>query len=1228
MNIIPTKPRRICALPHLVLSPLFLAVVLSLLWPSASQAMYWDGNGATDGAGSAPSGTWGVDPFWNTDGNGTNATTAWVPGSIAIFSAGTNATGTFTVNVSGTQTVGFMSVEEGNVTFSGGSIFFNNGVFNVSTNATATAYTVLVTTNGLNKDSGGGILILAATNSYTGPTQVHEGFMRLGAPDVIPDLSPLSVSNNPNPATFDLNGYNETVGSLSANGKITLGAGRLTVGADNTPQTFSGIISGAGGLTKSGTGTQTLSGANSYTGQTIVSGGGLTLGASGVIADTSSILVNGGTLNLGTFSETVGPVTLSSGSIVSSAGSGVFTCGTVDVTTGTMTPNKMVCGTINLNGGTLATGGTGNGFGINCSGGLNINGGTATLAAGGVFANDVTLNSGTLIIGTTNVVGTGTLWLNGGNVQLLNSTARTVTNPVSIGGDISFNVPGSSTFSGPVTLTGQRTLTVNNTNTISGSIGENAAGRGLTKLGAGTLVLTGAANSYSGPTTNSAGIIQVNATSTLGNGAGNLVLNGGTLLSSAARTVATANPVILTADSTVATTSTSTSANFEFSGSIGGSAGTLSFVNNSASTGTFKPRFSGSGFNFSRPIVMTPGQLSFVQLNFFNTNSTDQTLSGVISGDGSLNRSASSSGTGGRTILSAANLYTGTTTINDGTLQIANTGALGGVGTNYTVTAGPGTTINANGILDLNGLALSEDITLTGGQVLDVSVAPATLNAPDGAVKAVTFSAGGSGVSGDATVLLSGGGGSGAAATLSVGVTASSFTIDNGGIYTSAPPATISAPSAGLTATATAVFVKNAGSNYTSAPTVTFNGGGGSNANFTALISSAGVVTNFVKVSGGSNYTSAPTITLDNGGGSGATAIAAMSGGAVTSVALSGPVTGVTITAPGSGYTTAPTIVFNAPPTNGVQALATGNSNQFTVVSITTTAPGSGYVSAPTVSLSSGTGFSGRATLSSGINLTNTGSIGGTGDITVNALITGTGSLNKVGSDTVTLNNTRSDYSGGTLVNGGVLKINNASGSATGTGAVTVTNGTLAGTGIITGPLIVAGSGTLSPGASIGTLTVSNDVTLTGNTFIEVDKTSHTCDKVIGINTLNYGGALTITNSSGTLVIGDSFPVFSATNYTGSFASITPPPGPGLAWSVNGGTLSVVQAPPTLNFSQTGNSLSFSWTGAYKLQAQTNLLTVGITTNWFDYNPNGNVSPVNVTINPANQTVFYRLISQ
>jgi autotransporter-associated beta strand protein len=83
--------------------------------------------------------------------------------------------------------------------------------------------------------------------------------------------------------SLDLNGADETIGSLAGGGvtggNVTLGAATLTAGGNNTSTTYSGTLSGTGGLVKAGTGTLILAGANTYSGDTTVSAG--TLGVAG-----------------------------------------------------------------------------------------------------------------------------------------------------------------------------------------------------------------------------------------------------------------------------------------------------------------------------------------------------------------------------------------------------------------------------------------------------------------------------------------------------------------------------------------------------------------------------------------------------------------------------------------------------------------------------------------------------------------------------------------------------------------------------------------------------------------------------------------------------------------------------------------------------------------------------------------------------------------------------------
>ena len=224
-------------------------------------------------------------------------------------------------------------------------------------------------------------------------------------------------------------------------------------------------------------------------------------------------------------------------------------------------------------------------------------------------------------------------------------------------------------------------------------------------------------------------------------------------------------------------------------------------------------------------------------------------------------------------------------------------------------------------------------------------------------------------------------------------------------------------------------------------------------------------------------------------------------------------------------------------------------------------------------------------------------------------------------------------FSGGASVNAGTLLVNNTAGSGTGTNNVTVkTSGTLGGSGIILGAITVQAGGNLAPGnAAIGTLTISNALTLGGNATIEINKGVGQDLVEASLSTVNYGGTLTVANVGGALTAGDTFTNFNAGAFTGNFSSIIGSAGVNLAYAFNptNGVLSVVStgvvAPPTLNVAQSGNALTFSWSAAgFKLQSQTNSLTTGLKANWSDY-PGGGSSPVSVTINPANPTVFFRL---
>ncbi len=240
--------------------------------------------------------------------------------------------------------------------------------------------------------------------------------------------------------------------------------------------------------------------------------------------------------------------------------------------------------------------------------------------------------------------------------------------------------------------------------------------------------------------------------------------------------------------------------------------------------------------------------------------------------------------------------------------------------------------------------------------------------------------------------------------------------------------------------------------------------------------------------------------------------------------------------------------------------------------------------------------------------------------------------LVKVGTGTQTLAGANT-YTGGTTISNGTLLVN---GSIV-NGATVRSGATLGGTGTINGVVTVNAGGTLAAGASIGTLTLGSSPVLDGAVRAEVDRNGGTpLADIISVtgNPIAYGGALVITNTGLPLQAGDTFTLFSASGYSGGFSIVSQTPGQAITWNtanltVNG-TISVTTATGApITAVKNGSNLDLSWPiealGA-QLQAQTNAPTVGISTNWFPVDGSTNVNSVSLPIDPANGSVFLRLV--
>ena len=553
---------------------------------------------------------------------GNSAVAPFSPGGITAQALTTTA-GTISLQSTTASTV------SGNVALGTGSLSLNNaGALAISG--------VISGTGGLTKN-GAGTLTLSGANTYTGATAINVGTLQLGAANRIANTSAVTVAGG---ATFNLNNFAETIGSLSGAGNVTLGTAILTTG-DATNTTFSGVMSGTGGLTKQGAGIFTLSGANTYTGATTINAGTLRVAGGAAIADTSAVTlanVAGATLDLNGTNETIG--SLAGGG----AAGGNVTLGAGTLTTGIAT-NTTYTGVISGSGG-LTKQGTG----------------IFTLSGANTYTGATTINAGTLTLGAANrIADVSAVTVAGGATFNLNNFAETI---------------GSLSGAGNVTL-GTGTLTAGGDNTSTAYSGIMSGTGGLTKQGTGTFTLSGN-NTYSGVTNVSAGTLVAAVNNALGTAAGGTtVASGATLGFSGGINYATAEPVTLNGG---------TLANLAGNNIF---AGPITLAANSAFTIADGTTMTVSGtVNGGSQLTVSSGTGG---INFLSAIGGTTPLSSLSATVGSVAL--------GPVITVGTQTYTGATTLN-GNLTTTNSA----ITLNSPVTLGANVVLNAgNGAIAMNG---------------------------------------------------------------------------------------------------------------------------------------------------------------------------------------------------------------------------------------------------------------------------------------------------------------------------------------------------------------------------------------------------------------------------------------------------------------------------------------------------------------------------------------------
>jgi autotransporter-associated beta strand protein len=692
---------------------------------------YWDDNGTTFGFGTA-GGTWAAPTTgdstqgWSTSGTGVlapgNVTTATA--DLLNFGTDTASLGltTGTITVSGTVSAANLTfgAASGPITISGGTIAMGSttGAFTVN-NTTDTIGSAITGTNGIAK-AGPGNLILSGTNTYTGATRLNGGTLTLdGNTGTLASTSTITG----NGGTFVYDNTNSSGAKTLTFGAVTASTGSTTIrniqgAADSSQITFASQAGHTVGATlnyvNSGSGASIVRTATTTAFDRSVFLNGSNYAAAGTTGSAITALAygayNSGDPSSGSYDSAQN--TVNPGQVTALIGSNWL----INSTT-TVSGTNFGTGTWKFNGGYTLTANTGTTIG-------------AILVTGGYTA---TVSSGTIRANTTDIVirtDTGT--------DVLNLTASVV----------NFN---------------------------------NTAPTSLTKSGSGTLKINGNSNSYGGNLYVNEGTMQVFKSDGLGFGGNNassslpvgtttvaagakLVLSGG----SSALTVnepITLNGGSLENDSTANTVTIDngiaglqmTNAGTGYSGTI-----SVSFSDGSAtataaqSSGPINSlTLTGAGAGYTSAPVVTingsgggSGAVVTAVLSSVTLNGTANTIGGAgnliinaVVADGTSSGGFAKIGAGTLT-LNGDNTYTGSTTVNGGTLaigaadRIANTSNLvmsGGTfatgGFNETL----GTlTLTANSVIDLGSGSSALVFSDSSGTTWGSSVTLSFINFTDG----------------------------------------------------------------------------------------------------------------------------------------------------------------------------------------------------------------------------------------------------------------------------------------------------------------------------------------------------------------------------------------------------------------------------------------------------------------------------------------------------------------
>ncbi|MCX6965131.1 MAG: autotransporter-associated beta strand repeat-containing protein, partial [Verrucomicrobia bacterium] len=1021
--------------------------------------------------------------------------------------ASISGSGNFSVQ-NGSATAATLTLGSGNTTSNFSGTIKDNGI---SVSNTSSSPATVTGTVALTK-IGTGTLTLSGNNTYTGATTISAGTLKAGSATGISSASTLNATGG----VFDLNGYNATVAAVgvgNAAGTITnsaSGSGTNTLTITNYNVNLASLITD-GATAKTAVTIYNNGGANALSNANNTFSGGLTIANGGSNArlyqgSVTNTLVNG-TLtksNLGTGTVYIGAngstaaaqLMLNSGLVYNNI---VVNAGATYVDGGRAAfridgSGIQLYGTLTAGASDISlSNGSGTGSATAYGQLTGTNGLLLNPSQGTAFTLTLTNNS---LVNTNNYSGNTTI---SANTTLALGAANQIANGAGKGNLIinsgTFNMAGFSEtingLSGNGTIDGNgATLNVgdnNATSTFSGVIKNTAGTLALTKIGNGTLSLSGT-NAYSGGTTVNAGTLSLNVGSGI---SGALVMNNGTTVLGNAHNAFNALTSITMNGSTLSSTSTGYL--------LGGFNGALTMVD---STITGNPGdFAAASYTLSGNNTISGPTITQGSGNF-NVTSGTTTISSVLAYNlaGPTNGSLQKSGAG-MLILSGNNTSSANVTISAGTLEIGAAGRLMTGNYNGTISNSAAFIYSGTNAQTLSGVISGTGaITQNGTGMLTLSNAANTYNGST-TINAGTLAVSGN-ISSSALTINSGGVVSAGSTAAVAKFNAASLTVagDSGYAFTIGNISGGTAGTAGtdydqitttgaITFNNTAanpftVYINGTPTNWSSSGSYTWNIlsgsslSGFSSGNFVADYSSFGGA-----LASGASWTfgaSGGNLTLTYGtagtptwaGGTGVWSgnftpsmsnnldmLFTGAGGTATNDIASGTLSSVG------------TITFNSTAGSYTLAANSGSAGNGSTLN----------VSGSIVNNSANAQAINNALALNGVRAINTAS----GNITLGGAISGAGGISKSGSSTLTLsgNNT---YTGSTTISAGTLQIGGAGLLGGGNYSNTISNsGTLLYTSTANQTLsgVISGTGALTQNAA-STLTLSGNNTYTGATTI------------------------------------------------------------------------------------------------------------------------------------------------